>query len=133
MNLLYKPAFAIAEDILAAKVSSREVLEFFLARVEEHWDIGNLVDYFLEGIKFSLVTLRPKGPLIQPLLLQLVLFMEQYEVVGEIKDVMYTLTDKFAAEVMYEYRYEIFNIPNNRSMARRLMASRKASGWSEEI
>ena len=36
MDLLYKSAFAIAEDILAGKVSSREVLEFFLERVEQH-------------------------------------------------------------------------------------------------
>ncbi len=34
MSLLYKSAFAIAQDIKAGKVTAREVLEFFLDRVE---------------------------------------------------------------------------------------------------
>ena len=36
MELLYRSAFAIADDIREQRVSAREVLEFFLDRVEQH-------------------------------------------------------------------------------------------------
>jgi len=36
MNLLYRSAFAIAEDIKAKKITAREVLEFFLDRVTRY-------------------------------------------------------------------------------------------------
>jgi amidase len=36
MNLLHRSAFAIATDIKAKKITAREVLEFFLDRVERY-------------------------------------------------------------------------------------------------
>ena len=36
MTLLYKSAFKLATDIKAQTLSAREVLEFFLARVEQY-------------------------------------------------------------------------------------------------
>ena len=36
MDILYKSAFTLAEEIRSQSLSSRDVLEFFLTRIEQH-------------------------------------------------------------------------------------------------